>query len=414
MAVEMMICLLLLPKSNDMKEVVTISLENDMDLALAHRKSLKVAEKLGLTIATQTTFATAVSEIVRIVIEYTDNGSLAIGLDENKTRYALTALISFKSEVAFTAADEGFFYAQKLVPEFQLTTEGGITLIEMKIGLPRSLNLDQAKISVLKEFFNSQPPLSAYEEIKRRNLDLLKITEQKEEQIRQSKLVDEKKTEFISIASHELKTPITVLKAYTQIAKATKEPLSDQLKVLLNKIDLQASKLTSLVQQLLDISKIENGNLQYTMQRVSANNFIDGQLSVMQHILPNHTLESVLDKDADVLIDIIRMEQVFSNLLGNAAKYSKPNTKVEIKTLVEETGYVTITVKDHGKGMSAETMGSIFKKFYRAQDVMKTHSGLGMGLYVSSKIINDHGGKIWVESKEDEWTKFHFSLPVCT
>ena len=395
-----------------MKEVVSMSLENDMDLVLAHKKSMKVAEKLGLTIATQTTFATAVSEISRTVIEYTDNGKLAIGLLPIKERYALAALVTFASDLAFTDANEGFFYAQKLVPEFQLSTNNGITTIEMKIGLPRSLKIDPVKISILREFFKNEPPVSAYEEIKRRNSNLSKIAEEKDEEIRRSRMVDEKKTEFISIASHELKTPMTVLKAYTQMAKATKEPISDQLKGVLGKIDVQATKLNSLVQQLLDLSKIENGSLQYSMENVNLNGFVTDQLAVMQQILPHHVLEGVLDKDVQVLADVLRMEQVFSNLLGNAAKYSQIHTKIEVTTTVDANGQVTISVKDYGKGMSPQTMQSIFKKFYRAKDVITTHSGLGMGLYITSKIINDHGGKIWAESSENEWTKFHFSLPV--
>ncbi|MBD1383854.1 HAMP domain-containing histidine kinase [Mucilaginibacter rigui] len=395
-----------------MKEVVNMSLENDMDLVLAHKKSMKVAEKLGLTTATQTTFATAVSEIARTVIEYTDNGTLTIGLDQNKTRYTLVALVAFESDVAFTKANEGFFYAQKLVPEFELTANQGRYTIEMKIGVPRSLKLDPIKIKLLRDFFIHQPPVSAYEEIKRRNTSLSKIAEEKDEEIRQSKLIDEKKTEFISIASHELKTPMTVLKAYTQIAKATKEPISEQLKKVLGKIDVQASKLNSLVQQLLDISKIENGSLQYNMENVQLNGFIADQLAVMQQILPNHILECVLDRDVQIVADALRMEQVFSNLLGNAAKYSLPNTKIEVNTTIETDGRVTISIKDYGKGMSAQTMQLIFEKFYRAKDVIATHSGLGMGLYVTSKIINDHGGKIWAESEENKWTMFHFSLPV--
>ncbi|QHS54040.1 HAMP domain-containing histidine kinase [Mucilaginibacter sp. 14171R-50] len=395
-----------------MKEVVSMSLENDMDLVLAHKKSMQVADKLGLTIATQTTFATAVSEISRTVIEYTDNGALSIGLDQNKTRYALVAMVTFESDVAFNDAHEGFFYAQKLVPEFEVTVNSGVTAIQMKIGLPRSLKIDPVKINKLREFFNGQAPISAYEEIKRRNFSLSKIAEEKDEEIKRSKLIDEKKTEFISIASHELKTPMTVLKAYTQIAKATKEPLSEHLKGVLTKIDVQASKLNSLVQQLLDLSKIENGSLQYNMTNISLNGFVTDQLAVMQQILPNHTLESVLGKDVYVAADILRMEQVFSNLLGNAAKYSQVNTKIEVGTAIDADGHVIVSIKDYGKGMSLKTMQLIFDKFYRAQDVISTHPGLGMGLYISSKIINDHGGKIWVESEESQWTKFHFSLPV--
>lgn len=393
-----------------MTEVVSISLENEMDLVLAHKRSMKVAEKLGLTVATQTTFATAVSEVARAVIEYTDNGTVTIGIEQNKTRYALKANVTFNSEIKLTAGDEGFYYAQKLVPEFELTGRNGAYVIDMKLGLPRSLKLDAVKIDILRKFFHEELPLNAYEEIKRRNSHLHKLTAEQEEELRRTKLIDEKKTEFISIASHELKTPLTVLKAFTQMAKTTKEPVSDRLRGILNKIDLQSNKLNSLVQQLLDISRAENGNLQYNLQQVKLNSFIVDQLAVMQSIMPNHTINSALGEDANVMIDVLRMEQVFSNLLGNAVKYSPINTNVEVSSVVDSEGHITVSIKDQGIGMSADTMTSIFDKFYRAEEVSKTHSGLGMGLYITSKIVTDHGGKIWVESKEDEGSTFHFSL----
>jgi signal transduction histidine kinase len=394
-----------------MIEVITISLENEMDLVLAHKRSMKVAEKLGLTVATQTTFATAVSEVARTVIEYTDNGNLAIGLEQNKTRYTLTAMVRFESETQLTANDEGFFYAKRLVPEFDLTTKKGVSLIEMRIGLPRSLKLDPVKIEVLRRHFEQEQPLNPYEEIKRRNLSLHRITEEQEEEIRQSKLIDEKKNEFISIASHEIKTPMTVLKAYTQMAKATREPISDTLNGLLAKIDLQSSKLMMLVQQLLDISKIENGSLQYNMEPTHFNRFIEGQLEVMQHILPHHEIKSVFGKDAKVMIDTLRLEQVFSNLLSNAAKYSAKNTAIKVITETDAAGHVLVAITDQGKGISAINLQSIFDKFYREQDVLKTHAGLGMGLYITSKIVSDHGGKIWAESSEGNGSTFYFTLP---
>src|ERR1700748_1736034 len=129
-----------------MIKVVSISLENEMDLVLAHKRSMRVAEKLGLTTATQTTFATAVSEIARTVIEHTDDGVLDIGLEQNKTRYSLVAQVTFDKEIRFTNADAGFFYAQKLVPEFDLSETETDNTITMKIGLPRSLKLDPGKI----------------------------------------------------------------------------------------------------------------------------------------------------------------------------------------------------------------------------------------------------------------------------
>ena len=132
-----------------MINVVEISLENEMDLVLAHRRTMKVAEKLGLTVATQTTFATAVSEISRTVIEHTDDGVLTIGLEQNKLRFALKSTITFDKEIKFTNADDGFYYAQKLVPEFNLSEGDTANAIEMKIGLPRSLKLVPVKINLL-------------------------------------------------------------------------------------------------------------------------------------------------------------------------------------------------------------------------------------------------------------------------
>src|ERR1700760_1207338 len=152
-----------------MIKVITISLENEMDLVLAHKRSMKVAERLGLTVATQTTFATAVSEIARTVIEHTDDGILDIGLEQNKTRYSLTATVAFDKDIHFTNADAGFYYAQKLVPEFELTATEANNLITMKMGIPRSLKLDPVKINILKQDFTDEQPLNAYDEIKQRN-----------------------------------------------------------------------------------------------------------------------------------------------------------------------------------------------------------------------------------------------------
>ncbi|TSJ36372.1 sensor histidine kinase [Mucilaginibacter corticis] len=395
-----------------MINIVAISLENEMDLVLAHKRSMKVAERLGLTVATQTTFATAVSEIARTVIEHTDDGLLDIGLVQNKTRYSLMATVSFDKEIRFTNADAGFYYAQKLVPGFELTETEFQNTIIMQIGLPRSLKLDPPKIAALKKSFDEEAPLNAYEEIKKRNASLNRIASAQEEELRQNRLIDEKKTEFISIASHEIKTPMTVLKAYTQMAKAINEPVSDKLRSLLDKIDLQSNKLLTLVQQLLDISKIENGNLQYNVQVVSLNDFLSGQVAIMRHILPYHEFNTVFDENVNVLIDELRMEQVMANLLGNAGKYSEKNTGITVGTSLTENGMIMISISDQGRGMSPETTASVFEKFYRARDVVKSHTGLGMGLYITSKIVTDHQGKIWVESKEGSGSTFYFTLPL--
>lgn len=394
-----------------MIKIVQISLENEMDLILAHKRSRKVAEKLGLTIATQTTFVTAVSEIVRMVIEYTDRGNLEIGLEQNNFRYSLKALVSYDSDVKLNSKDDGFYYAQKLVPEFGIKEKDGKSEIEIKIGIPRSLQLNQHKIQLLAEFFLSEPPINPYEEIKIRNLSLHKIAGEQEEELRRSKIIDEKKNEFISIASHELKTPITIIKAYTQLVKASEGQFSDRIRGFLDKIDHQTTKLVSLVQQLLDVSKIENGSMVYAIEKTELNPFIMEMVSVMKNILPHHEVIINLPKEINVQIDRLRMEQVFSNLIGNAAKYSGKNTQIKIEVFQEDEKFVKIAVNDQGIGMSEDSVKSIFNKFYRDKDVLTTHSGLGMGLYIASKIICDHGGAIWVESESGTGSTFFFTIP---
>ena len=156
------------------------------------------------------------------------------------------------------------------------------------------------------------------------------------------------------------------------------------------------------MQQLLDISKIENGSLQYNMQHLALNDFITDQMSVMHHILPDHQLTLSLAENVTVNVDKLRMEQVFSNILGNAAKYSPKQSTISVGTRCNDDQTITLSVTDKGRGMAAETIKSVFNKFYRSTDVMKTHTGLGMGLFVASKIISDHGGKIWAESSEGD------------
>lgn len=382
-----------------------------MDLVLAHRKSITVAAKLGLTIATQTTFGTAVSEISRTVIEHTDTGTLRISLEVNGGRYSLKATITCDSGVGFNSYDTGFYYAQKLVPEFSLTEEPHNKLIMIRLGLPRSLKLNPVKTNTLVKFFQESEPLNAYEEIKVRNSTLNRITEEQEEELRRSKIIDEKKTEFISIASHEIKTPITIIKAYTQIAKSMSSRENSELQAILSKVDFQTSKLLALVQQLLDVSKLENGSLQYSRESLEMNDFIREAVQVIQHILPDNEVSVEACESTWVSVDRLRLEQVISNILTNAAKYSPEGTLIEIKCIRRADDFLQVSVKDQGIGMSEESVKSVFDKFYRDKDVVHSHSGLGMGLYIASKIVTDHGGRIWVESNEGEGSVFYFTLP---
>ncbi|HEY0055896.1 MAG TPA: HAMP domain-containing sensor histidine kinase [Pedobacter sp.] len=394
-----------------MVELITLTLENEMDLVLAQKKASKFSEILKLSLSTQATFVTAIAELCRVVIDFTDTGILSLGLVHKLDRYSLSALIQYDAIKGASIPEQSFFYAKKLVPLFQNYVLSDKTIIEIGINLPRSISLDPVKIKGLKDYFESEPPVSAYEEVKRKNLELFIIAENKDAELRQSKYIDDKRNEFISIASHELKTPITIIKAFTQMALKGKAECSEQVKDFLTKIDAQANKLTNLVQQLLDTSKIENGKLEYNYEEVDFNSFMDESAFLLKHLLPNHELKVELGEAVKIKLDRERMDQVLTNLIGNAGKYSRPGSLIVLRTIVCEKGNLTVSVSDKGIGMSDQSIEKIFQKFHRDKQVVKGYSGLGMGLYIASEIVTDHGGKIWVKSKEDVGSTFYFSLP---
>jgi signal transduction histidine kinase len=395
-----------------MFELVNLTLENEMDLVLAQKKAVKIAEVLKLTLSTQATFATAITELARVVIDYTDTGVLSLGLIQESNRYSLMGTIKYETLAESKIPEESYYYAKKLVPAFNMFSEAGMEFIEVRINLPRSIGLNREKIHHTKDFFKNEPPISAYEEIKKRNYELFLIAEDKNQQLKQSKYIDDKRNEFISIASHELKTPITIIKAYTQLALSKKEQCSNHVIDFLMKIDAQSTKLKNLVQQLMDSAKIENGKLEYNYQVVDFNTFIEDATFLITHLLPNHRLIIEMGPDVQVKIDRERMDQVLTNLISNAGKYSKAGSLVTLRTVVDSAGALTVSIDDEGIGMSKENIERAFEKFHRDGDVIDTYAGLGMGLYIAYEIVKDHSGKMWVESVKGKGSTFYFSLPV--
>ena len=222
----------------------------------------------------------------------------------------------------------------------------------------------------------------------------------------------ERKDEFIGVASHELKTPLTSLKGYLQLISINKgAELSPMVTQYLAKANMAIKKLQFLVDDLLDVSKIKAGHLNYNLESVNLKVIINDCIENAAHIYPSFSFE--LDNETDFIVkgNAERLEQVLTNLLNNAVKYSKANKKVLIKTTKHDDN-VRVSVTDFGIGLSDEQQYKIFERFYRVEDNKNMTSGLGMGLYISSEIINTHHGKIGVESKLGEGATFYFELPL--
>ncbi|HVZ98557.1 MAG TPA: ATP-binding protein [Chitinophagaceae bacterium] len=243
--------------------------------------------------------------------------------------------------------------------------------------------------------------------------DLYKLTLEKDKVQEQTLELMKRKDDFLSIASHELKTPVTSLKAYTQLLQQEAHERSDEKKEsMYAKMDLQVDKLTSLINDLLDTTKIQNGKLVYNQQLFDFDDLVKATVEEIQVSNSDHKI--VIEKNPHVQIfgDRERISQVLSNLLNNAIKYCPDSPLIIIKSEIDRN-QVTCSVQDFGCGINENDQGRIFEQFYRATDKnMHTFPGLGLGLFIAREIITRHNGKIWFTSTEEEGSTFYFSLPV--
>lgn len=222
----------------------------------------------------------------------------------------------------------------------------------------------------------------------------------------------ERKDEFIGVASHELKTPLTSLKGYLQLIQLHKrDNLPEMVKQYLNKATIALGKLQFLVDDLLDMSKIKAGRLSYNLDVINLKDVVASCIENARHMNPTFVFE--IDNANDFMIkgNAERIEQVLMNLINNAVKYSDTSRRVLIKSF-KHNDCVRVSVTDFGIGLSEEQKYKIFERFYRVEDKKNMTSGLGMGLYISSEIIHTHNGTIGVDSKPGEGSTFYFDLPL--
>lgn len=230
--------------------------------------------------------------------------------------------------------------------------------------------------------------------------------------IQEIKEQDQQKDFFISMASHELKTPVTSVKGYIQLLQSAYAKSEDALlKKSLAVIDKQIVTLTNLIGDLLDVSKIKSGSLVLNKQDFEITEMISETASQIQQVNPDHHI-SFSGKPALVFADRERISQVLINLLTNAVKYSPNSKDIIIKNFIEDD-QVVVSVHDSGIGISKTDQEKIFERFYRVEGKdEKTYPGFGIGLFISSEIVQRHQGKISVSSEPGKGSVFYFSIPL--
>jgi signal transduction histidine kinase/CHASE3 domain sensor protein len=221
------------------------------------------------------------------------------------------------------------------------------------------------------------------------------------------------KDEFLSIASHELRTPVTSIKGYTQLAKTLirENDLStseEYLDIALDQID----RMSRLIVELLDVSRIETGRLEIRRETIQWTEFVRDVVHRHTAVTDRRFHINVHDGTATVHGDRDRLEQVLANLLENSVKYSPDGSEILVSVDLKPDQVVT-SVTDRGMGIPADELAQVFERFHRGRHVSSTnYGGLGLGLYITKQIVERHGGSIWVDSKEGVGTTFTFSLPL--
>lgn len=231
--------------------------------------------------------------------------------------------------------------------------------------------------------------------------------------ITEKKRDEERKNDFIGMASHELKTPLTSLNALVQVLqsklKANADPFIPQALV---RVNLQTKKMSNLINGFLNISRLESGKLEIFKQSFDLSVLIAEQLEEMELMVTTHTFYFEARNNLLISADRDKIGSVISNLLSNAVKYSPKGKSVNIRCSMQEDDAL-ISVQDEGMGIRVHDLAKIFDRYYRAESEHTRHiSGFGVGLYLSAEIVQRHGGRIWVESEKGVGSTFFFTLPL--
>jgi len=219
-----------------------------------------------------------------------------------------------------------------------------------------------------------------------------------------------KKDEFLSIASHELKTPLTSIKAYTQLLYKNMDS-ADKSFSFVAKTLKHITRLEKLINDLLDVSRINSGQIDYDFDVFPFEELLKQGVESFADIESNHKITVKNIAKANLMADRNRIEQVFNNLLNNAAKYSPRADNIIVNSFIKND-HLVVSVQDHGIGIAENDWHHVFERFYGSEKTLNNFQGLGLGLFISSEIIKRHKGEIWVESKPGTGSTFYFKLPL--
>lgn len=226
---------------------------------------------------------------------------------------------------------------------------------------------------------------------------------------------DQDSMDFIALAAHELRGPITVIRGYLDVFdQEIGEKLNDDQRVLLERLEVSAERLSGYINNILNVSRYDRNRFTLHLAEEKLKEIFDGimpDLDLRARTQHRRLSLQIPDKLPTIAADRSSLSEVIINLIDNAIKYSHENGEIKIAVAPKED-FVEVTVTDNGIGMPGAIVGNLFNKFYRSHRSREAVGGTGLGLYICKAIIDSHGGSIWVRSKEGQGSTFGFTLPI--
>jgi signal transduction histidine kinase len=258
----------------------------------------------------------------------------------------------------------------------------------------------------------------AYERLQLSNQNLAVANRELEGANLKLKELDQVKSDFISVVSHELRTPLTSIKAFTELILMKPRMMSEKRVRLLNIVNRESDRLARLINDILDLTKIEAGKLSWNIIRLTMDDLIQTSVSGIQSLADNKSLTFITDMQTAVppfLGDKDRLVQVMTNILSNSIKFTPLGGRIVITVRHDTTpsSQIVVSISDTGVGIPESELSLVFEKFHRAGDVLTNNTeGTGLGLAITRQIVEYHGGTIRAESSPGQGSTFIFTLPL--
>ncbi|MDB5276441.1 MAG: hypothetical protein JWR61_1396 [Ferruginibacter sp.] len=416
--------------------ISVIDINNEMDLVLTHRRAMQICKFVGISLAEQTRFATAVSEICRNCLMYGKAGKITYNLVKTGDEYKVEVIIKDegtgikgldsilqRDPQLYKGRGLGIVFARKLSDGFKInSTANGTTVVLEKYIHANAVPINNLIIKGWILHLKNEPVVSAYEELKNRNEQLIQLTEElKVEKMKVDQQIDQIKQLNVSLetrnaylqqftysVSHELKTPLTSLKLSVSLLKENKNlVLQDEI------IDVVAraeKKLGKTINGLINILEFQSKGKQATQNIVFEEELGD----IIEPIKKHYGIDAInLITDFKQVKEICYVQgyisSIFSNLLSNAVKYRSCERPLDITIVTSKRdNYILLTFMDNGEGIDLVRNGDkLFTPFTR---FTTTKEGHGIGLYIVKSMVEKNGGKIQVESLPGKGTTFYFFL----